>query len=308
MLKVTNTYEYVKHLIQTRPGIIVTNVCNLSCGGCYAQCGKFSKDKLWYIPLDQLRQNIDYIQRFMYGGEVTLPNGEIVKINSEGHGIDLIGGEPTIHPEWDKIWRIITQEFPHLRFMISTNGRVPIKDAPNIYYHLDYKTKEIPSQHDFAPTLVAPIDIVGNKNRLHYWETAQTDCNIWQALSCVNPIYKNEISICSVASSWNDLLDLDLGWPLTPNQNPFSKLTDKNVKDKASKVCYRCGWSKRLDLPEVQHSESYNLVSQTNLEVLTKNHKDKPYKIISKEGKEVKISELKNCQELIQITIKNKKV
>ena len=102
------------------------------------------------------------------------------------------------------------------------------------------------------------------------------------------------------------MLDLDLGWPLTPNQNPFSNLTDKNVKDKAAKVCYRCGWSKRLNLPEVQHSESYNLVSQTNLEVLTKNHKDKPYKILSKDGNAVKISELKNCQELIQITINGK--
>lgn len=306
MLKVTNTFKYVKHLIGKRPGIIITNVCNLSCGGCYAQCGKFPKDKLWFIPLNQLRENIEYIAKYMYTGETTLLNGEKVAVNIENHGIDLIGGEPTIHPEWESIWKIITEEYANLKFMISTNGRIPARDASNVYYHLDYKTKEIASQHDFAPTLVAPIDIVENSNQLYYWESAQTDCSIWKLLSCVNPIYNNQISICSVAASWNDLLDLDLGWPLNPNKNPFANLTDKNVKDKAFKVCYRCGWSKRLRLPEEQRSESYNLVSSTNLEVLTKNAKDKPYKLVSKEEGKIKISGLRNCQELIQLTFRGK--
>ena len=291
MLKL-HTFDHVKHLIKTRPGIIITNACNLSCGGCYAQCGKFSHDKVWMIPLNQFRENLQYIVDYMYQGTATILNGEEVEINPEGYGIDLIGGEPTIHPDWDEMWKIITTEFKHINFLVSTNGRIKFPDASNVNFHLSYKTKTIGI--GFVPTLVAPIDICDDKKESNYWKSAQADCDIWRSLGCVNPIYKNEISICSVASSWSDLLDLNLGWPLIKDKNPFVNLTDSDVKDKASKVCYRCGWSKKIKLPEWQKSESYDLVSKTNLETLEKNSKNKPYKLVYKEGETIKISELMN--------------
>lgn len=295
------SYARVKHLIATRPGIIVTNICNLSCGGCYAQCGKFEKNKNWSITIDQFEENLEYIIKYMYQGTATIANGEVVPVNSQSHPIDIIGGEPTVHPQWDKIWDLATKKYAHVNFLISTNGRVQFPPAANISYHLSYKTKDVGRQ--FAPTLVAPIDIVGNPNKKFYWESAQTDCRIWKSLGCVNPIYKNSISICSVASSWNDLLDLDLGWPLLPNKNPFSELTDKDVQEKAANVCYRCGWAKMMNLPEDQQSQLYDLVSPSNLEVLHKNPRNKPYKIIYREGDEIKVSELKNTRQpdLIQL-------
>lgn len=292
-------FEKVKHLIRTRPGIIITNACNLSCGGCYAQCGKFSKNKIWFISLNQFEENIEYIVKYMYSGKVKLLNDEEVNINSENYGIDIIGGEPTIHPDWGKIWELINTKYKKIKFLISTNGINPLQETQNVKLHLDYKTKEVSSSHDFAPTLVAPIDLLGIQDKKYYWDKAQTDCGIWKSLGCVNPIYKNKISICSVASSWNDLLDLNLGWDLTPGQNPFSKLTDQDVKAKAINVCYRCGWSCKMKLPEFQESNSYDLVTNTNLEVLTQNFKNKPYKIIYKENNEIKISELKNSKEIL---------
>ena len=99
--------------------------------------------------------------------------------------------------------------------------------------------------------------------------------------------------------------DLDLGWDLTKDANPFSQLTDYDVKEKARKVCYRCGWSHKMELPENQHSNSYDLVSFTNLEVLTKNKRNKPYKVISKENNQFNVSEIKNSQtEFIQLKVK----
>ena len=303
MLKV-HSFNTVKHLIRTRPGIIVTNVCNLACGGCYAQCGKFEKDKNWFISMDQFHENLEYIIKYMYQGTTTLLTGEKVGVNSEGHGIDLIGGEPTVHPEWNKMWEAITTKYRSVKFLVSTNGRIKLPDAENVSTHTDYKTKEVESRHDFISTLVAPIDIIGEQNKDFYWKKAQTDCGIWKSLGCVNPIYKNQISICSVASSWNDLLDLDLGWDLTKDANPFSQLTDYDVKEKARKVCYRCGWSHKMELPENQHSNSYDLVSFTNLEVLTKNKRNKPYKVISKENNQFNVSEIKNSQtEFIQLKV-----
>lgn len=304
MLKLS-TFNKVKHLIQTRPGIIVTNACNLSCGGCYAQCGKFSKDKMWFISLDQFKENLEYIIKYMYRGKVQMLSGEEVEANSKNHGIDLIGGEPTVHPEWGKIWEIITKDYKSINFLVSTNGRIKLPTVSNVGIHLDYKTKDVASNYTFVSTLVAPIDIIGNPDRAYYWDQAQTDCKIWKSLGCVNPIYKNQISICSVASSWNDLLDLELGWELTPNSNPFSNLTDEDVKKKAMKVCYRCGWSKQMNLPEDQKSDSYDLVSPTNLEVLQKNAKNKPYKLISVENNKIQVGELKNSRDnLVQLSLK----
>jgi len=301
MLKVF-TFQKVKHLISTRPGIIVTNACNLSCGGCNAQCGKFSKDKLWFISIDQFVENIEYIKNYMYQGTTTLINGESVEINPQRFPVDLIGGEPTVHPEWKKIWQIVTQEYKDIKFVISTNGRRNDEDAENVFYYRSYKTKEIGKQ--FVSTLVAPIDIVGNQNKKYYWDSAQIDCGIWFSTGCVNPIYKNYITFCSVASSWNDLLDLDINWPLTPGMNPFCKLTDLDVDRMASKVCYRCGWAKKVELPENQESQLYDLVSDTNLEVLQKNSVNKPYKIVYRDGDEIKVSDLKNSRtlQLVQLT------
>lgn len=301
-----STFENVKHLIRTRPGILVTNACNLSCGGCYAQCGKFSKPSTWFINLDQFKENIEYINNYMYRGHVKMLNGEKVQVNMGNHGIDIIGGEPTVHPEWGKIWEIITIQYKSIKFLISTNGRINLPRADNVGLHLDYKTKDKESNYRFVSTLVAPIDIIGNKNRSYYWKQAQKDCGIWKSLRCVNPIYKNQISICSVSASWDDLLGLDLGWPLTADNNPFVNLTDQEIKRKASDICYRCGWSTKMKLPEDQKSSSYDLVSNTNLEVLNKNMRNKPYKLVFNDNGVIKTSKIMNSKEpeLIQISMK----
>jgi len=258
---------------------------------------------MWFISMDQFIENLEYIIEYMYRGKVILFNGESVDVNSQSNGIDLIGGEPTIHPEWGKIWELITTKYQKIKFLVSTNGRISFPPASNVDFHLAYKTKTVGL--DFVSTLVAPIDIIGNPDRNYYWQTAQTDCGIWKSLGCVNPIYKNSISICSVASSWSDLLDLDLCWPLTPGKNPFSELTDKDIRAMAEQVCYRCGWSKKMDLPENQQSQLYDLVSETNLEVLIKNPRNKPYKVISREGDQLKLSELKNSKnDLVSLTYK----
>jgi hypothetical protein len=106
-----------------------------------------------------------------------------------------------------------------------------------------------------------------------------------------------------VASSWDDLLGLDLGWELTAGSNPFSKLTDYDIRKKSRRVCYRCGWACKMDLPENQNSNSYDLVSKTNLEVLTKNEIKKPYKIIKKENDKFEISELKQSNEIQLVSL-----
>jgi hypothetical protein len=47
-------------------------------------------------------------------------------------------------------------------------------------------------------------------------------------------------------------------------------------------------------------------VSATNLETLTQNGRNKPYKLIYREGDEIKVGELKGSRELVQLEVRKK--
>ena len=62
-----------------------------------------------------------------------------------------------------------------------------------------------------------------------------------------------------------------------------------------------------MNLPENQQSQSYDIVSQTNLEALQKNSKNKPYKLVYRENDDIKISELKNERRVfVELNLPNK--
>jgi len=287
-----DTYEKVKKLLRQRAGISVTNVCNLTCGACYAQVGKFPKEKHWFISVDEFEEKIEYLVNYMYAGTTTLKNGEVVQVNPNNYELAIMGGEPTVHPEFEKLWGVLKQKKYHdVKFWIFTNGRQELPPVPNIFCRVNYKTKTV--GFPFTPQLVAPIDIFPDKDHSYFWQIAQTDCPNWWDTQCNNPIYKNKISFCCAATGWMDLLDIDLGWDLPLNKNPFSCLTDADIDAKANSICYRCGWSKYMSLPEEQRSEKYDLVSESNLEVLLQNEKSKPYKFVWLDNGIVRLSDLK---------------
>lgn len=250
------------------PYITITNVCNLSCGGCSQLCGNFSKDKLWFISLDQLKINIDIMSKFI------------------SKKIWIFGGEPTLHPKFNEIKEML-YSYKKCEFIIFTNGRLHnkenvnieikknrvgawAKDKNNITFLIDFKQEygknEVPIK-TFNPTLVAPIDIIKIKNKKFYWEQAKKHCICWN--KCGITIYNNKAYICEVAPAFDQISGENNGWTVNEGENPFDK-TNEEIEKQAEKFCYRCaaGFSEDENIiPHQKISEGY-FVSVENIKLI----------------------------------------
>lgn len=93
------------------PNIIITELCNLSCPYCFAnkmiEDGKNQSNQ--FISLDQLDQILNWL----------LPTAI-----TEDFTLGLIGGEPTLHPQFNEILNKINafNSFTHSQSTIFTNG------------------------------------------------------------------------------------------------------------------------------------------------------------------------------------------
>lgn len=258
--------------------ILITNACNLKCGGCNQLCGHFPKEKLWFISLDELKLAIDtlLVRAKEWWNQKDYPE--------DNKYIALYGGEPTLHPKWNEILDIL-YSYETTPFMIWTNGRTfPDKEKlpktgysqfihlftcqddtfnhnnnleyrnahhKNVGYRIDYKDKNI----RFQPTLVAPIDIFEEKNPKAYWRKAKKDCLIWNR--CETIIYKNKAYYCTVAAAMDCLYhDNAHGWEIKPGENPFNK-TEQEIAEQASHFCHRCGWCCRESYGEGTKIDKY---------------------------------------------------
>lgn len=251
------------------PYITITNVCNLSCGGCSQLCGHFEKEKLWFISLGQLRVNIEAMSRY---------------VSKE---IYIFGGEPTLHPEFDEIKKLL-YSFADCRFIIFSNGRLHRKedvrldigqnriggwasDTRNVRFLIDFKMEYgkdgIPMKM-FNPTLVAPIDVLGIEDRDYYWQQAKRHCICWN--KCGTTIYNDKAYICEVAPAIDHLAGESNGWPVVPGEDPFDR-TDEEIAEQARKFCYRCaaGYSNDRDIIADQRICDKSLVSKTNMSLIS---------------------------------------
>ena len=131
-------------LLKSKPiNILVTNCCNLSCAGCTQHCGQFNER--FFITLDQFRKNVK------------------VAVKLSHHPIGLFGGEPCLHPEFQKILDIVNYEFPKNIFLLYTNGLLLNKfdkflvSGGNMNVFLKIHIKNDHTTH--RATMIAPIDL-----------------------------------------------------------------------------------------------------------------------------------------------------
>ncbi len=224
-------------------GLLITNCCRGKCGGCNQFCPIFKEDEKWIITLEQLKVNIDHLLKFY-------PN------------IWLFGGEPLHHPQWDRIVKLLHQ-YPQ-RFNVSTNLVPDHKLEFNIYHHSGLRHKRL-SKGIFVPTLIAPIDIFGIKDRNWYWRKAQQDCYVWRAENCRPLVYNNKAYFCQLAGAFDQITREDHGWKLNINEDPFDK-TKEEIAEQASHFCYRCGACGLNPKTPIQYIDDFTLISKTNLD------------------------------------------
>lgn len=250
--------KYNNFILNKQINILITNVCNLSCGGCSQHCGYIQKEKLWNISIDQLKWNIELLIDC---------KGKIEKIG-------IFGGEPTIHPEYEKILEML-KNFKEIKFQIFTNGIKKYQDKWNHYYSPVYKDKN--SEKVFTPTSVAPMDILKVDDKTFYWEKAQKDCFMYNF--CCSIIYNNKAYFCEPAAAWDIMTGENNGWDLKWGEDPF-KRTDDEIEKQALNFCYRCGWCfnkddlRKYKIPNQLVKDS-TIVTQINLPIGNNKNKNR---------------------------------
>ena len=270
------------HIRKKATHILVTNVCNLSCGACDQLCGQYPKEKMWFISMEELKEAIATVKLIAkrYWNKSWFPE--------TSKKISIFGGEPTLHPKWNEMVEIFLQdsEYP---YVILTNGRTfPDKSKlpkngyskfpyllnlhninahdRNLFYRVDYKNEH--THREFSPTMVAPIDIIKNPDKNYYFEKAKRHCAALMDHETL--IYKGKAYFCFNAGALDDMFyDRKYGWEIKSTEDPFEK-TNKEIREQASHFCYRCGWCLiRKDVPPNypgQFMDSKTLISKTNYE------------------------------------------
>ena len=245
MLKIDQKHKksISQHLSEKGRQIVITNLCNLNCGGCCQLIGHFKKEQLWNITLEELENNIKLLEKF--------PN--------QHAPITIFGGEPTLHPEWDEIVKLLKSHAPTI-FWVNTNGRLGHKryqKEDNLVWWVDLH----PDNQLFVQTLYAAADAVKLPNDMAYWEKAQKDCAIWKGCQC--SIYNGKAYFCENAGAIDWLFNNgENGWSLESNKNPFNR-TKEEIDEQAQHCCKRCGWCVSEIIPR-QLSKDPSYVSPYN--------------------------------------------
>lgn len=84
--------------------ILLTNICNLNCTGCSAMCYHY-KDSPWFITKENFKLILLKIKEIF-------PNYSM---------IDLVGGEPLLHPDFLELCEIAHSVLPDTIFQVWTN-------------------------------------------------------------------------------------------------------------------------------------------------------------------------------------------
>lgn len=246
MLKLHKSYS--EHLSKRRVNILITNLCNLSCGGCCQGCGLLEKSKLWSIEPKELDDIINQLKPYR-------------KV------MGIFGGEPTVHPKYKEILEILYSH-PDIYFYVTTNGVIKMEDTNNVHYAITDKDELIEKGIKFNPCLVAPVDLLKVENKDFYWERVQkTKCPWTDSETCASYISKSgKFYICGPGGAIDEDNGGKHGWTL--DENPFDK-TDEEIAAQGREMCYKCGYcftneeNKKFGLEQKINAPS--LVSISNL-------------------------------------------
>lgn len=238
--------------------LIITNACNMRCGGCHQLCGHW--DKAWFISEADFRSSIESLISHYKLRPTTR------------HHINVYGGEPSLHPNWDKFLEIMWS-YSDIPFIVFTNGKnyktYPQNGYPqfmdlfknfaghdkNIAFRLDNKGTY------FAPTLIAPCDVIDSK--ADFWAIARNNCYMWH--NCEMTIYKNKAYICAPGAALDHMYNEGRnGWAVEAGHPPFEK-SDEEIAEQAKNLCHRCRFclGSGVELPK-QKIKGDTLVSITN--------------------------------------------
>lgn len=230
--------------------IEVTNACWLRCTNCTRFVGHHRKP--YYMELDYFRKAIESLEEFP--GRV-----------------GMMGGEPTMHPQFLELCEIMREMIPDKRrreFWTSGHKYEELKDViletfdeDRIAYNDHTSLK---GQHH--PLLIAADDVIKDKELM--WKLID---NCWiqeQWSASINP---KGAFFCEVAAAKDILNDGPGGWPLTKD---WWKRVPKDFKSQMELACTKCSAAIPLkgqsDLRGGRDGKPKEYISKTNLDLLIK--------------------------------------
>ena len=206
--------------------IEVTNACHLRCANCTRFVGHHRKP--FFMGLDTVVKAIDSLEGF------------------PGH-IGLMGGEPTLHPQFAEICKIYQDMIPDKgRRELWTAGHKweEYKDLIHETFHekyIAYNDHSDPNEGRHQPLLVAIEDVVEDKNLM--WRLID---NCWIQLRWSASITPKGAFFCEVASAQDHLFDGPGGYPI---EKGWWKRDPAHFSDQVRHYCPKCSAALPMEIP-----------------------------------------------------------
>ena len=194
--------------------IEITNACANECANCTRFVGHHHDP--YFMELGMIAKAIDSLEGFQ-------------------HNIGIMGGEPTKHPEFEKICELLRKKVPKEKRSLHTSGyqwdryRSIIRKTFGVQVHLNSHTNLNQRHH---PMLLALRDVVSDRKIAdqlidHCWVNER-----WSA--SINP---KGCFFCEMAASLDHLFDGPGGMPIQKGwyNHPPHAFADQMAN------CYRCG-------------------------------------------------------------------
>jgi hypothetical protein len=220
--------------------IPITNACLFECANCYRFIGHYRKT--YFMDMKTIEKAIDSLEGFQ-------------------GGIGITGGEPTLHPNFRDICKLLQDKVPSYKCSLWTAGskwkeyKEIIKKTFNlgVWYNDHYDPVQ---KHQL---ILVGIDEVLDDKRL-MWKLID---HCWLQETWSPSITPKGGFFCEVAGAMDQVLDEDGGYPLLKgwwNKRP------EDFQDQVRRYCPKCSAAIPLERPSNQ--EAKDGVSRRNYERL----------------------------------------
>jgi len=181
------------------------------------------------------------------------------------NGIGIIGGEPTIHPQFREICYILKDELrvPKPKLGLWTSGGVRYeqhKDLIDQTFRMVALNPHTELQKNVClhqPLTIASEDVIEDKEYL--WALID-DC--WAQRAWCPSIAPKGCFFCEVAYALDVLLDGQGGYPIEPN---WWRKEPRDFRDQVERYCRYCGMA--IPMQRVPLGSGKELISPTLLEL-----------------------------------------
>ncbi|MEF2964963.1 radical SAM protein [Paenibacillus sp. M1] len=211
--------------------IDITHACSLACLNCDRGLSLMPGNKDTHMDVEQIRKLVS----------------QSVALNHPWEQIRIMGGEATIHPDFEEIVRILfaykEEHNPSLRLIVSSNGYTPVTKKKLMWLEENYPTIMIENtnkvdnyQKGFNIVHQAPCDLPKNK------EHEYTGC--WTTEACGLGLNRAGFYCCAVGGAIDKFFKYNIGI------KDLADATVENMSKMFNPLCSKCGRYEHLNVDD----------------------------------------------------------